>query len=676
MFFVVGLNGNSAQNHYGFGCSVNKEKFGGKEMGLSQSLWTGLSSLKSHQSWTDVISNNLSHSNTDGFKYSDVSFSDMLYSNFQSGSNENGGRGSTNPASIGTGVSLNSITQNFIGGDMQQTTRTFDCAIDGNGFFIAGGLTSNASNYYTKNGRFYLGAPLSSTPGFQNLQTADGLIVQGYQAINGVLTETLTNISLPTLGSKIDGVPTTKFEFGGNLNSNVSVAEGNSIPTVADGSTTGGWLSNTGATINVGAVETSEPLLENGVAASGATDLTNLSFERGSSNVENLFSAIPSGFTADSRELTVSFKRGSHTYEETFVYGTDGTTLDDLTAWLTGGVGDAGTSTTQRLDGGALGTIRTREYTVAGDGYAAPAEQAGGYYGYDDDGNFSLSLASNLGKDNTISDIVISTETTVSNASTGETRNLQGFYGDLFDPNPKYEEDKNAGSSSALTDIYLPATEADAGTVKESERVSFTLVSRDSNGSTWRWYANSDYESVDEADLNKGSGIIRFGTNSQSGEPQVIDSTIDGGTNFTMDFSNMTQLATNNSAKITQDGIPDGELDSYLVDQFGVIDGVYTNGRHEQLARIGMAVIPNAQGMQQVGDTLWTTNKISGEAIYNTTINEEEFGVMRSKYIETSNVDAAKQMTQLLMSQRGYQLGSKIVTTADDLLKEAASMKR
>ncbi len=653
-----------------------KKKLGGKEMGLSQSLWTGLSSLKSHQSWTDVISNNLAHANTDGFKYSDVSFSDMLYNNFQSGSSEKGGRGSTNPSSIGTGVSLNSITQNFIGGDMEQTTRTFDCAIDGDGFFIAGGLNTSTSNYYTKNGRFYLGAPLSSNPGFQNLQTANGLIVQGYQAINGVLTETLTNISLPTLGTKIDGIPTTKFKFGGNLNSNVSVAEGNSIPTTSSASTTGGWISNTGSTINVGAVETSEPLLENGAAASGATDLANLSFERGSGNIENLFSTIPSGFNVDSRELTINFQKGSHTYTKTFVYGTDGTTLDDLTKWLTGGVGDAGTAGTQRIDGGALGTIRTREYTVEGDGYAAPAEQAGGYYGYDDEGNFSLSLASNLGKNNTISDIVISTKTTVSNASTGETRNLQGFYSDLFDPNPNYKEDTNAGSGSALTDIYLPSPEADEGTVKESERVNFTLVSRDSNGSTWRWYANSDYKSVDEADLNKGSGIIRFGTNSQSGEPQVIDSTIDGGTNFTMDFSSMTQLAADNSASIAQDGIPDGVLDSYIVDEFGVIDGVYTNGRQEHLARIGMAVIPNAQGMQQVGDTLWTTNKISGDPVYNTTINQEEFGIMRSKYIESSNVNAAKQMTQLLMSQRGYQLGSKIVTTADDLLKEAASMKR
>ena len=183
-----------------------------------------------------------------------------------------------------------------------------------------------------------------------------------------------------------------------------------SIATVAEGTTTGGWISNTAATINVGAVESSGALLDGTAAASGTTDLTSLSFTRGSGNTEKLFANIPDGFSVDSRELTVSFKRGSHTYTETFVYGTDGTTLDDLTTWLTGGVGDAGTSTTQRIDGGAMGTIRSREYTVEGDGYAAPAEQAGGYYAYDDSGNFSLSIASNLGKNNTISDIVISTK--------------------------------------------------------------------------------------------------------------------------------------------------------------------------------------------------------------------------------------------------------------------------
>ena len=645
-------------------------------MGLSQALWTGLSSVKSHQTWTDVISNNLSQSNTTGFKYSDVSFSDIFYQTVSASSAENGNRGSRNPSQVGLGVSVGNISQNFTPGGMDLSSRTFDCAIDGNGFFVLGGPHNSTSNYYTKNGNFYLSAPLADNPLQQYLQSADGLIVQGYQGINGVISDTISDITLPTLGAHLDGEVTTALTFSGNLNSGSSIINGNSINTVLNGSGASGWISNTAATINVGAVQTTGTLLADDAPASGATDLANLSFKRGTGSTQDLFGTIPAGFSLESRTLTVEFTKGSHNYSETFVYGEDGTTLDDFTAWLTGGVGDAGTTNTQRIAGGALGTVRTREYTVEGDGYAAPAEQAGGYYAYDEDGNFSLSIASNLGKLNTISNVRISTQTAVTNASTGETRNLQTFYDKFFQSNPLYPEDSAGGNTNSLTDIYLPSPEAEVGTVKESERINYTLISRDSNGSTWRWFADGDYNSVDDSILNRGTGIIRFGPTSQAGEQQVIASTIDGGTNYTMDFSAMTQVGIDSSAHITQDGYPDGELESYLIDQYGVIDGSFTNGRQQNLARIGMAVIPNQNGMEQIGDTLWRTSKVSGDAVYNSIENIGMFGEIRSKHLESSNVEMANEITKLLMSQRGYQLGSKIITTADDMLKEAAGLKR
>ena len=644
-------------------------------MGLAQSLWTGLSSLKSNQTWTDVISNNLSQSSTTGYKYSDVSFNDIFYNTVKASSEKNGDRGSINPSQVGLGVNVGSISQNFTPGSMESSSRTLDCAIDGNGFFVLGGTHNSSSNYYSKNGSFYLSAPLADNPLQQYLQSADGLIVQGYQGVNGVISDTISDITLPTLSSHIDGEATSALTFSGNLNSNSSVIKGNSIPTIINGSGSG-WISNTAATINIGAVETSAPLLANDAPASGATDLANISFQRGAGNTQDLFGTVPPGYALNNRTLTVEFTKGSHTYSETFVYGQDGTTLDDFTAWLTGGVGDAGTPDTQRIAGGALGTVRTREYTTALDGFDAPAEQAGGYYAYDDEGNFSLSVASNLGKLNSISNIRISTQTSVTNPSTGETRNLQTNYDQFFQPNPAYPGDNAGGSANSLTDIYLPSTQEGVGTVKESERINYALISRDSNGSTWRWFADGEYNSVDDSAINKGTGIIRFGPTSLPGEQQVVFSSIDGGTDYSMDFSDMTQTASTNTAQITQDGYPDGELDGYLINHYGVIDGHFTNGRTQNLAKLAMAVIPNENGMQQVGDTLWKTNGISGEAVYNSTENQGMFGDIRSKTLESSNVNMANEITKLLMSQRGYQIGSKIITTTDDMLKEAAGLKR
>ena len=641
-------------------------------MGLSQALWTGLTSLQSHQTWTDIIGQNISQINTTGFKYSNASFSDMLYSTINSQENERNSRGSINANQLGLGTQISSISQVFTPGNLELTNRTFDCAIDGGGMFVLGD-TNSTDRYFSRNGSFYLSKPLGDTR-TQNLQSADGLIVQGYQAVNGSISDTIGTITMPSLGTLLPGTPTSEITFLGNLNSTYPVVSGNTINTSAPGVTSGSWISDTAGTLNIGAVETSAALLNGttGLPASGDTDLIELDFLR-SANEKPLFGTVPSGYSVDSREITIDFTKGNTHYSETFTYGTDGTTLNDFATWLTGGIGDIGTPTTQRLDGGALGTVRTREYTVNGDGYAAPAEQAGGFYSYDESGSFMLNIASNLGSFNSISDINLTTTTKLTD-SEGNTHNNILDYDDFFSENKNYKGDNKGGSAITSSEIFLPNPEGE-GTVEEKDRYNFTLVSRDSNGSTWRWYADGDYASVDDDKLNKGTGIIRFGTTSKPGEQQVKDATVDGGTNYTFDFSEMTQLALDSSVTADQDGYKDGELKSYMIDQYGVIDGFYTNGYTDHLAQLVLAQVENSNGLEQIGNTLWKTNAVSGDPIYSTKENINMFGSVRSNHLESSNVNMANEMTKLLLSQRGYQLGSKIITTADDMLKEISNLK-
>ena len=57
---------------------------------------------------------------------------------------------------------------------------------------------------------------------------------------------------------------------------------------------------------------------------------------------------------------------------------------------------------------------------------------------------------------------------------------------------------------------------------------------------------------------------------------------------------------------------------------------------HQHLAKIAMAVIPNDNGMEQVGNTLWKTSGVSGEPMFNTTENQNVFGTVNSTYLESS----------------------------------------
>lgn len=110
------------------------------------SIFIGLSGLTSYSKGLQVISNNVSNMNTSGFKASDASFSDVYGQGSRGGLQYGSGY-----AGSGHGVSLNDITVNFSQGEMRQTDRDLDMAIDGNGFFV---LQDGGQSYYTRTGSF------------------------------------------------------------------------------------------------------------------------------------------------------------------------------------------------------------------------------------------------------------------------------------------------------------------------------------------------------------------------------------------------------------------------------------------------------------------------------------------------------------------------------------------
>lgn len=648
-------------------------------MGLSQALWTGLSGLTSHQAWTTVVGNNLTNVNTTGFKRSDVDFTDILYKSFSGGTPADGERGTIDPNQQGTGVQVQDIRQIFTQGGLENTDRTFDCAIDGNGFFtLSRGSTSGSSSssssssdyYYTRNGVFYLGAP-ESEGAPQPLLSENGLSVIGYPGTNGTLTESLEPITLPQYGTVLPGEATTAVDVTGNLFSGDPVINGNEVDTSTSGS---GWISAGGNTINIGGVE-STPYLRDRTAVGDAvpeTDMTELQYIRGDGNWTSLFDPVPAGWTADSREITVEFKKGGITHKDTFIYGTDGTNLDDFASWMAGDLGDDGEAATQRLDGGAFGTIRTRQYTKALDGFDGPAEQAGAFMRGDATGSF-LSIGSNLGSENTISDIILYTNTHMVNASTGEERNAQGYYNDFLERDQYYPTDYQGGSGGKGFEMYVPKSSGEEGTQEQQMYMRFSEISRDSDGTTWRWYSDGQQDGLDG--FNKGTGLIRFGTTTETG-PQVLEFTTDGGTTADYDFSKMTQVNTAQNINAVPDGYLDGELIEYRIDGQGQIYGYYTNGYTDLLAKFGLGIVQNPEGMEQIGGTIFKPTNVSGEVLENGITENNSFGKIFSGFQESSNVEMAQEMTKLLMSQRGYQVSSRIVTTADEMLKEAAALKK
>jgi flagellar hook protein FlgE len=181
---------------------------------MLRSLYSGISGLRSHQTMLDVTGNNIANVNTAGFKSSTTQFQDTLSQITQGAGGPQTGIGGTNPAQIGLGVQVAGISTNFSQGSAQATGKATDLMISGDGFFVT---RVGNDTLYTRAGAFDFDAD-------GRLVSADGKIVQGYSATNGVVNDggALGDITLP-LNAAAPASATSSATVGGNLPSEAAL---------------------------------------------------------------------------------------------------------------------------------------------------------------------------------------------------------------------------------------------------------------------------------------------------------------------------------------------------------------------------------------------------------------------------------------------------------------------
>src|ERR1051326_3828920 len=113
---------------------------------MLQAMFSGVSGLQAHQTKLSVIGNNISDLNTVGFKSGAVTFEDQLSQTIRSSSGPSADAGGQNPAQVGLGVTLGSVSTNQTQGNLQTTGKSSDLAIQGNGFFL---VSSGTNTLYT-----------------------------------------------------------------------------------------------------------------------------------------------------------------------------------------------------------------------------------------------------------------------------------------------------------------------------------------------------------------------------------------------------------------------------------------------------------------------------------------------------------------------------------------------
>ena len=96
---------------------------------------------------------------------------------------------------------------------------------------------------------------------------------------------------------------------------------------------------------------------------------------------------------------------------------------------------------------------------------------------------------------------------------------------------------------------------------------------------------------------------------------------------------------------------------------------------HNEIGNIETAQFINPGGLLPIGKSLFVTSGSSGEATIGTP-GSDGLGGITQGFIELSNVNVVEEMVNMIVSQRAYELNSKVVQTSDDMLRMANSIKR
>ncbi|NLP13940.1 MAG: flagellar hook protein FlgE [Clostridium sp.] len=421
---------------------------------------------------------------------------------------------------------------------------------------------------------------------------------------------------------------------------------------------------------------------------------------------------------------TVGFKSGRVTFQEVFSQTLKGAGAPDTTT------GRGGTNPMQvglGIDVGTIDTITTRgslqrtdnptDLSIEGDGFFIVKGGSSSTYMFTRAGNFGIDRLGNLVTGSGMNVYGWQSYTRLADGSykfdTESPVEPINLFSDAVNKNKKMLAARAttsavlAGNLDASTPIYTSGAASGLGSgasgTADSFQFTVPLTVYDSLGNDYKLSVNFRKTSAvggsggttawewqvaaaSGISLATASGSIEFNTKGQvvlgpELTPSIVITPASGiGTediNVKLDFSNLTMYAADNSVKPTNvDGYPPGELVTFNVGSDGMITGVYSNGQQQPLGLVALAGFENPAGLQKVGENLYITTNNSGEFTRGVKAGSDGTGMLNPGTLEMSNVDLSKEFTDMIVTQRGFQANSRIITTSDEMLQELVNLKR
>ena len=289
------------------------------------------------------------------------------------------------------------------------------------------------------------------------------------------------------------------------------------------------------------------------------------------------------------------------------------------------------------------------------------------------------------------------------------------IYSDAYNYNKKIiaaQATENASFKGNLdaTESAVGAALDDIGTTIPDSQFNTTLTAYDSLGNEYevevnfmKCYVDSTtdadnpvtswyWQVQDSDDLTIGTGVsgyIKFNSdgeiitddNDYTTTPAIafIPDSSTGSSEFivNLDFTNITMNSQDSSVNSdTVDGYPSGTLEDYSIGSDGIIMGVYSNGKQQPLGMISLVSFDNPAGLLKAGSNTYYATANSGDFTNGAKAGSEGTGTLSAGSLEMSNVDLSNEFSQLIITQRGFQANSRVITTSDEMLQELVNLKR
>lgn len=207
--------------------------------------------------------------------------------------------------------------------------------------------------------------------------------------------------------------------------------------------------------------------------------------------------------------------------------------------------------------------------------------------------------------------------------------------------------------------------------------------------------ANTSSQTQAPVGIQRGMGVTVSGTqrNFEMGSPQKTDRDLDmmikgdgffvvqmpdGESAYKRDGS----FFRSSSGRVeTIDGYPlqpeiviPGNVSKVDITNDGTVWGWTSARDRTQLGQVQLASFVNKGGLKSLGKNLYAATEASGPAAIDIPTSNNTGGILQS-YLESSNVDVVKEMTQMISAQRSFEMNSKVLQSVDQMLQSTVNIR-